>query len=117
MPIDVRGRLQEVPTTITFYAEPGYDTYGLAPEEYPRVIADPAGRSPHRMPGDNALCLYYPHSPPEQRWRPEHGLLALIDLTRDHLYFEDYWRDTGGDRRGTWLGEQAPHGFPNGSAA
>jgi len=117
LPVEVRGRREPVLVTVTFYADPPYETYGLPPEEYPRVIADAGARSPHRMPGDNALCLYFPGSPPEQRWRPRNGLLALFDLARDHLFFEDYWRSTGGPWGGIWLGDQAPHGFPNGGAA
>jgi len=62
-------------------------------------------------------CAVLPAQPPEQRWRPENGLLALFDLACDHLFFEDYWRSTGGAKGGIWLGDEAPHGFPRGSAA
>jgi hypothetical protein len=76
------------------------------------VLVSAKGLSPHRMPDDDALCLYYPGSAPERRWRPESGLLALIDLVRDHVFFEDHWRATGGPCGGEWLGEEQPHGFP-----
>ncbi|MGY5883435.1 hypothetical protein [Modestobacter lacusdianchii] len=116
VPIEVPGRLDPVPVSVFFFARPPYPCWGLPPEEYPRVIADPDSTSPHRMPGDNALCLYYPLSPPGERWQPKDGLLALIDLTRDHLFFEDHWWATGGKRGGQWLGEEQPHGFPGEAA-
>lgn len=112
LPVEVRGRREAVEVRIEFHQQPPYDCYGLPPEEYPRVFAALGVTSPHRMPTDQALCLYYPMSPPGQRWRPANGLLSLIDLTRDHVFFEDYWRATGGERGGTWLGAEASHGFP-----
>ena len=112
VPVEVPGRLQRVEITINFYERPPYDCYGLSPEEYPRVFSCTRGLSPHRMPSDGALCLYYPRSAPARRWQPENGLLALIDLARDHVFFEDYWRQTGGEDRGVWLGDEQAHGFP-----
>lgn len=112
VPLEVPGRRNPVPVAVYFYERPPYPCWHLRPEEYPRVLADPGVPSPHRMPGDNALCLYYPASPPPQRWRPENGLLALLDLTRDHLFFEDHWWASGGWRGGEWLGDEQPHGFP-----
>lgn len=112
LPVEVRGRREPVEIHIEFHQRPPYDCYGLPPEEYPRVFATPGVTSPHRMPTDQALCLYYPKSPPGQRWRPATGLLSLIDLTRDHVFLEDYWRATGGERGGIWLGAEASHGFP-----
>jgi hypothetical protein len=35
----------------------------------------------------------------------------VIDLARDHVFFEDHWRATGGRRGGEWLGAEQPHGF------
>jgi len=61
---------------------------------------------------NGCTTLYYPKSPPWQRWRPVDGLLALIDLARDHVFLEDHGRATGGPQGGTWLGAEAPHGFP-----
>ncbi len=110
VPVEVPGRRHRVEITINFYERPPYDCYGLSPDEYPKVFSCTRGPSPHRMP-DGSLCLYYPHSAPERRWRPENGLLALIDLSRDHVFFEDYWRDTGGEVGGQWLGDEQPHGF------
>lgn len=112
LPVEVPGRRDPVPVTIEFHRWPPYECWGLPPEEYPRVLADPGAISPHRMPEDDALCLYYPLSPPDQRWRPVDGLLALIDLTRNHLFFEDHWRDSGGVSGGQWLGAEQPHGLP-----
>lgn len=116
IPLEVRGRRDPVAVIVRFFAEPPYPCWGLPPEEYPRVFAAPGRTSPHRMPDDDALCLYYPDSPPKQRWRPEHGLLALLDLTRDHLFFEDHWWATGGRCGGEWLGDEQPHGFPRQAA-
>lgn len=107
-PIEVRGRREPVLAHIVFYARPRYDTYGLPASEYPRVYADLGAESPHRL-ADDALCLYFPGSAPARRWTPEKGLLALLDLIRDHLFFEGYWRLTGGEHRGVWLGEEKPH--------
>lgn len=115
VPVEVRGRLDRVLVRIDFHRWPPYDCYGLPPEEYPRVYAAPGASSPHRMPQDQALCLFFPQCPPWRRWRPSDGLLALIDLARDHIFFEDYWRATGGGDGGVWLGAQGPHGFPEGS--
>ncbi len=112
VPVEVRGRRDPVKVRIEFHRWPPYDCYGLPPEEYPRVFAIPGATSPHRMPDDQALCLYYPKSPPWQRWRPADGLLPLIDLARDHVFFEDHWRATGSHNGGVWLGAEAPHGFP-----
>jgi hypothetical protein len=102
--------------TIVFFASPAYDTYGLAAEDYPRVWADTDDTSPHRMP-DGSLCLYYPGDPADRRWQAGLGLLTLLNLIRDHLFFEHYWRSTGGHDRGVWLGPEADHGFPEGRTA
>jgi hypothetical protein len=114
--LDVPGRVDPVPVTVEFHELPIYDTYGLAAADYPRVLADPGATSPHRLPGD-ALCLWYPADPTDRRWDYTHGLVALLNLARNHLFFEDYWRETGvaggpGRNAGTWLGDEAPHGFP-----
>lgn len=116
IPIEVPGRRYPVHTEIVFYQWPPYSCWGLPPEEYPRVHASPDETSPHRMPDDNALCLYYPRSPAHERWRPSDGLLALIDLIRNHLFFEDHWRATGAHRGGVWLGAEAPHSVPTKAA-
>lgn len=108
VPVEVRGRRDPVLVHIVFYARPEYATYGLPASEYPRVYADLGAESPHRL-ADDALCLYFPRSAAARRWTPAKGLLALLDLTRDHLLFEGYWRLTGGEHRGVWLGEEKPH--------
>lgn len=107
----VSGRIAPVPVTIRFYAQPPYTLYGLSPQDYPRVFADPGAESKHRMPEDDSLCLFYAGDPVEHRWTSDKGLLSLFDLIADHLFHEDYWRSTGGSRRGIWLGREAPHGF------
>lgn len=111
--LEVPGRLVAVPVSVRFHAQPPYPTFGLQPEEFPRVYADRGADSPHRHrhQGDDALCLYYPETDPAGRWTPDDGLLALLNLTRDHLFFELHWRATGGHRGGVWLGPEAPHGL------
>lgn len=107
--LEVPGR-EPIPVVILFEAFPTYETYGLAPQDYPKVFADPRQVSPHRMP-DGSLCLFYPGDPPDQRWTDDSGLLSLLNLTGDHLFFETYWRHTGERRGGLWLGPEAPHGY------
>lgn len=115
--LDVPGRPDPVPVTIEFHETPTYDTYRLHPAEYPRVLADPGAESPHRLP-DDALCLWYPADPDDHRWHHTNGLVGLINLARNHIFFEEHWRATGGfggrgRPEGTWLGDEAPHGFPD----
>ena len=109
--IDVRGRPEPLAVTIRFQADPKYDTYGLAPADHPRIFADLGAASKHRMPSDGSLCLYYAADPIDRRWTADKGLLTLLDLAADHLFFEEYWRGTGGHRAGIWLGPEAEHGF------
>ena len=40
------------------------------------------------------------------------GLVALFIIVADHLFFEQWWRHTGGHDGGEWLGEEVEHGFP-----
>lgn len=108
--LSIRGRNQPIPVIIQFWPNPSYETFGLAPQNYPRVFADAGMESPHRMP-DDSLCLFYPGDPPDRRWTSELGLLTLLDLTGDHLFFETYWRHTGGHQGGQWLAPEAPHGY------
>jgi hypothetical protein len=110
--LEVPGVLAPVAVSVRFEHAPTYNTYGLAPQDYPRVWAERGLPSPHRMPTDDSLCLFFPHDPPERRWHSALGLLTLLDLARDHLFFEHHWRTTGGWSGGEWLGAQAPHGFP-----
>lgn len=109
--IEVPGRREPVPVVLRFHAKPPYNTYGLTAQEFPRVHADPGADSPHRH-GDDALCLYYPELDPSDRWTPDEGLAALVNLTRDHLFFELQWRATGAYRGGVWIAPEAPHGLP-----
>ena len=109
--LEVTGVLDPIPVTVAFFADPPYPTFGLPAQDYPRVWADTVETSPHRMP-DKSLCLYYPADPQQRRWHSELGLLSLLNLTRDHLFFEHHWRSTGGSSGGVWLGPEADHGFP-----
>jgi len=109
--LDVRGPKDLVSVVIVFYAQPPHDTYGLPAQDYPRVWAERGMSSKHRMPDDDALCLYYPGDPSSRRWTAGKGLLDLLDLIVDHLGYESYWRATGGHDGGIWLGDEAEHGF------
>ena len=115
--LDVIGRIDPVPITIWFWANPPYDCYGLGPPDYPRVHAEPGAASPHRMPGDNALCLWYPADPTTRRWTADKGLLDLLDIIAEHLLYEQYWQATGGEHGGIWAGDEAEHGFTTQGAA
>ncbi|MFI5494536.1 hypothetical protein [Actinoplanes sp. NPDC051859] len=97
--------------TIRFYAKPPYGTYGLPPEDFPRVFAKPGATSKHRYPRDDALCLWQPHDPPDARWTSSKGLLDLIEVARRHLFLENHWRETGGPNGGEWVLPDAPHGL------
>jgi hypothetical protein len=109
--LGVPGRIHPVPVTISFYDTPPYNCYGLPPADYPRVHAEPGALSPHRMPSDDALCLWYPLDPAERRWTADKGPLDLLDITTSHLLYEAHWRATGGASGGVWAGDQAAHGF------
>lgn len=109
--LDVIGDPQPVAVTIQFFADPPYETYGIPPQDFPRVYAKPGATSKHRYPNDDALCLWCPEDSPDQRWTSSKGLLDLIEITRRHLYLENYWRATGGHNGGCWLLDDAPHGL------
>jgi hypothetical protein len=110
--IDVPGYHRPAAVAIAFFENPPYDTYGLPPEDYPRVWGDLGARSKHRMTGDDdALCLWHAFAPVERRWIYQLGLLELIEITRRHLFKERQWRASGTDE---WIGHEAPHGLPAG---
>ena len=67
---------------------------GYLPEGV-QVFADGPSESPHRYK-DDSLCMWRRKDPPELRWLPEHGLVALIEMTRRHLFREAWWRKPGG---------------------
>lgn len=112
--LEVPGRYELAPVLIEFHEQS--DPSGLAPRDYPRVVADLDLESPHRLL-DDALCLWFPDDPVEQRWTSSDGLVSLLDIVRNHLFFEDHWRRTGGSDGGEWLGREAPHGRPERTAA
>lgn len=119
--LDVPSRRGSIPVRVEFHEDPDYNTYGLLPADYPRVLADPGAPSKHRLPGD-ALCLWFPGDPEERRWQYTSGLVTLFNNVRNHLFFEEHWRATGGSGddghpEGIWLGDEAPHGFPSREAA
>lgn len=108
----VRGLTRRFPVEIHFWESPPYDTYGIPALDYPRVFADRKAISKHRMP-DDALCLWFPRDPEEQRWVQSDGLAMLLRLTANHLLCEELWRQDGADERDSrWLSAEAPHGLP-----
>ena len=107
----VPGRNDLIPVRVEFHERPTYPTWGLAPKHYPRVFADPGAASAHRMPADDALCLYHPDDPAERRWTATDGLVSLFNIVVNHLFCELRWRNTGGSDGGVWPLDEAPHGF------
>lgn len=76
----------------------------------PEVTVDGPVSSPHRYEENNGeLCMWYPYDPKEQRWVFADGLLHLLVLVELHLFREGWWRETGGDDNGEWLGPEEPH--------
>jgi hypothetical protein len=75
------------------------------PAAFVNVFADGPTESPHRY-GKDRLCLWYPKDPPELRWLPDHRLVGLIEVARRHLFREAWWRQTGGEDGGEWLGPE-----------
>ncbi|PSM39997.1 hypothetical protein C6Y14_29015 [Streptomyces dioscori] len=114
--LDVTGEPEPVDVRISFYKDPPYPTYGLKPQDFPRVHAKQGALSKHRYSADDALCLWHPLDPEERRWTSSKGLLDLIEIVRTHLFLEHYWRLTGGEHDGRWLVEDAPHGMPGSGA-
>ncbi|KND26588.1 hypothetical protein IQ64_46470 [Streptomyces stelliscabiei] len=114
--LDVIGEPDPIDVQIRFHSNPPYPTYGQRPEDFPRVHAKPGVPSKHRYRFDDALCLWYPLDPAEQRWTSSKGLLDLIETVRTHLFLKHYWRLTGGEQGGQWLVEDAPHGMPESDA-
>jgi hypothetical protein len=112
--LEVIGDPEPVDVEIRFYAEPSYDTYGLPPQDFPRVHAKSGASSKHRYGWDDALCLWQPDDPADERWTSDKGLLDLIEIIRRYLFLENYWRDTGGHHGGEWILEEAPHGLSRG---
>lgn len=113
--LNVPGRPDAVAVRVELHESPTYDTYGLEPYDFPVVFADPGVESKHRHEGD-ALCLWFPGDAADRRWHHTDGLLALFNLVRNHLFYEAYWRATGGhggegQAEGTWLGDEAAHGY------
>jgi hypothetical protein len=77
---------------------------------HPKVFANGLSGyddSPHRYPerGRTRLCIWFPSDPPERKWVPEDGLLALFGMAAEHLFKEGWWREHNGE----WLGEEHPH--------
>jgi hypothetical protein len=61
------------------------------------VMVSGPTRSRHRFPQfrPTSLCLYYGPDPKSMRWDVNDGLVGLVDLIRQHLFDEEWWRATG----------------------
>lgn len=76
----------------------------------PKVSVDGPTSSPHRYDEDDGeLCMWYPWDPKKSRWIFADGLLHLLVLIQAHLFREAWWRETGGDENGEWLGPEVQH--------
>lgn len=76
----------------------------------PKITADGSTSSPHRYHDyGGELCLWYPWDEKVQRWVLSDGLLHLLVLIQAHLFREFWWRETGGDENGEWLGPEVSH--------
>ncbi len=79
-------------------------------DSVPKVTVDGPTSSPHRYHDDGGdLCMWYPWDEKDQRWVFSDGLLHLLVLIQFHLFREAWWRETGGDEGGEWLGPEVPH--------
>jgi len=91
------------PRQVVIKFKPGY---GSAPS----VTVDGPTDSPHRYEkNDGELCMWYPWDPKESRWIIADGLLHLLVLVQAHLFREAWWRETGGNDNGEWLGPEVAH--------
>jgi len=70
-----------------------------------RVTVEGFPNELHHTYGDNRLCMWDPSDPPERRWTPDKGLLALIETALVHLFQERHVAVTGE----AWPGEEAAH--------
>jgi len=86
------------PRHVTIIFEADYLPSGV------KVFVNGPPNSPHRYKDGN-LCMWRRKDPPELRWLPKHGLVALIEMTRRHLFREAWWRETG-----EWLGPETHPG-------
>ena len=82
--------------SVEFHEKPTYDTFGSRPYDFPRVFADPGAESKHRHEASTRCACGSPATPTDRRWHHTDGLVALFNLTRNHLFFEAHWRATGG---------------------
>lgn len=120
--------------SIEFWRHPPYETYGLAPHDYPlvyswtprlrkhafcagpRCLCKTRRRQRRRTPSSDPkhsgpLCLWYPRDERSKRWTYSDGLYALVEIARRHLFFELEYSISR-----IWLGEEAPHGIPGAAA-
>jgi hypothetical protein len=99
-----------VPVEVPFYNETrNVELHFEKWSRNPKIYVDGPTESPHRY-SERRLCIWHPGDPPEQKWVFEDGLLMLINHIQAHLFREAWWRETGGDDGGEWLGPQVTHG-------
>jgi hypothetical protein len=70
---------------------------GKPSTERPVVMVSGPRLSRHRFVQfrPTSLCLYYGPDPSLMKWDLNDGLVGLIDLIRQHLFKEEWWRATG----------------------
>ena len=106
--VDVQARTKPIEVTVVFERYRNFGGRQFADgRNFPAVYADRYDESPHRY-ADGSLCLYYPLDLEQRRWTPDKGLRSLVSLAADHVFFEDWHRQTG-----AWIAPEAPHGFPD----
>jgi hypothetical protein len=68
---------------------------------YAPGLADFGLRHVYSTQPEPELCLWYPSDPDHRRWTFDKGLLALLDITKVHLYKEYRFKETG-----VWPGDE-----------
>lgn len=89
--------------TIEFWRDPPYNTFGLLPQNYPRVFTNVVRPRKHAF-DDDSLCIWHPQDAQSLRWTSDDGLLVLVEMIRRHLLLEIDFFFTG-----KWAIEDAPH--------
>jgi hypothetical protein len=113
--LEVTGDLERHDLTIDFTRGPlGLWAMGIAPCDYPSVSTNVERQRKH-IHGDGSLCLWAAFDPPHRRWWHGDGLQAIVEIARRHLFYELHWWRTGGPETGEWVGDEAPHGIPQGA--
>lgn len=101
--LSVPGDQDKHDITIEFWRDPPYSTFGLLPQDYPRVFTSVERPRKHAF-SDLSLCIWHPLDPEEKRWISHKGLLILVEMVRVHLLLEINWFFND-----EWVLEDVPH--------